>query len=419
MNLSKQTCIDKTLRTNIMSYKTYWLAAILAPMLVPAQAVESKMAQSSTHTVFIDNESVFAMGQNNYLQTDPNLASRTVTVPKFTGISKIKSVAASRNRSAALTTNGSLIMWGLGAAKQITLSVNATDMALTASDIYYIVNGEVFRWNYVPTSAPVKLTLAANGKIKSISAGDTHVLALYEDGSVGSIGLNLNGQLGDGTKNPLIAFTKITKGAKALEILAVSNSSYIRTSAATYAFGKNSSGQLGLNDLIDRTTPTAIPITGTIKKMTGNFASAVFLMGDGSVKATGFHNYVGGAAYLSSKGFIPLEGMSGILDVFAGGQQVFISYGATGVIRGWGGNGYNQLGDNTMTERHNPTYAYFTPVTPVAPPTQTMMATASAAPATKTVTYTSMNDCIKALGVAAGGQICKTLIVNPHNRGNG
>jgi alpha-tubulin suppressor-like RCC1 family protein len=443
-----------------MSYKTYWLSGILAAMTLfgSAQASNEKVAASRQHTVFIDNGAVFAMGQNNYRQVDfsipatsstPALATNEkILNPKYLGIQNAKSAAASNNRSAVLKNDGSILMWGQMTSTTYTAPYNvlpsgviATDLAMTNTDLFYVANGDVFKWNYI--SSPVRINNPLDGKVTTISAGEKHLIALYANGSVATFGLNAFGQLGNGTTTANTALT-ILPGIQAVEVLAAGESSYIRTNAAIMAFGKNTSYQLGFADGIHRYVPTVIPSFFGVKKMTGTFNAALMLMNDNSVAAAGFHNYIGGTNYNLSKVFTLLDGLTGIAQVHSGGQQIFVSKGEVGVLRGWGGNSAGQLGDSTMVERHNPSYAYFTPVaapvmaqavvaapvaTPavVAEPTQTgsvftnpfaPVAPVPVAPIA-VVQYTSMNACLAALGPVKGGLECKNLIVDPAQRGNG
>ena len=113
-----------------------------------------------------------------------------------------------------------------------------------------------------------------------------------------------------------------------------------------------------------------------------------------------------------------MSGLNGVKDVNSSGQQIFVSSDTQGVVRGWGGNSHGQLGDNTIIERHAPSYAYFTPV--AAPVVKAPDTTSAGSVYTNPYgTYESMNDCLKALGPVAGGQICKNIIVDPKQRGNG
>ena len=68
------TLCTNALWRNFMIYKTNWLAALLAPMLLAsmsAHGIQAEMASSGDHSIFLDKGAVFVMGSNGYGQLIP------------------------------------------------------------------------------------------------------------------------------------------------------------------------------------------------------------------------------------------------------------------------------------------------------------------------------------------------------------
>jgi hypothetical protein len=374
-----------------VKYKTNWLSGLLCPMLVAfnAHAVQTNMAQSQFGTVFIDNGSVFAMGSNNYGEILPG-SNGQYTTPLFTGVQTAKTVAASVWRLAYLKEDGTARLNGLsyttfGAVSNPFPDTGITDIALSQQTVFYIKAGQVYSWTGDSTATPVPLDGGAGAT--SIAAGDTHVVVLFTDGTVGTYGTNAYGQLGNGTTTPNTAIAKITLAAPAVEVAAGSFTTFVRLNDGTvFATGRNNQYQLGLSDNTDRTSLTVIPGLGNVTKMVPASNHTSMLMGDGSVATAGWHDYIGGSFYNTSVGFWRMP--YGIVDDIASGtgdQTVVRALALPNQISGLGGNTFGKLGDGTQTERHTLSAAFFTPVaapTPPAPPVVVAaVAPAASAPA--------------------------------------
>lgn len=102
------------------------------------------------------------------------------------------------------------------------------------------------------------------GNVAKVYAGYRDTFFLMEDGDVYACGVNTGGQLGQGDITARDLPTKIS-GLSNVVKLVVSQSSEnpttcfaITSSDALYGWGYNTQGQLGLGDLIDKTTPQLI-----------------------------------------------------------------------------------------------------------------------------------------------------------------
>jgi YVTN family beta-propeller protein len=97
--------------------------------------------------------------------------------------------------------------------------------------------------------------------IRDVAIGNNHSLFLMNNGHVYACGSNTYGQLGIGSTSsrniPVLAFSGQT--STCVSIAAGIFSSYaITADGKLYGWGANSAGQLGLGDVVDRTSPTRI-----------------------------------------------------------------------------------------------------------------------------------------------------------------
>ena len=369
-----------------MAYKTNWLGGILAPMLLMApvaHAIQTNMTGSGAHSVFIDNGSVFAMGSNQYGEIMPGSMGEYRT-PLFMGIQEVKTVAASQLRMAVLKNDGTAVVNGISFTTWANMSnpfpmTGLSDIALTLQEVYFVKNGELFQWTGDATSAPVSL---ATG-VKSVAAGNYHVVILFNDGTVGTFGKNANGQLGTGNMTDVTTVTKLDLvGVE--EIAASANNSFAKLNgrSVVYGWGSNSGYQLASADSTNRLLPTQLDVPANVYKIVAGQSYMAVMTGDGSVYASGWHDWIGGALYNVNTSFVKLP-MPQVDDIGGGNDQVIVKLaGETGKVYGWGGNVFGKLGDGTNTERHNLTIAYFTQV---APPTPPVVATPPTPPASEPV----------------------------------
>lgn len=203
--------------------------------------------------------------------------------------------------------------------------------------------------------------------VLQISAGDNHLIAVLTDKTLAVMGTNTSGQLGTGAiGTTLTSLTRVGVSDVAQIATGVSTSIVLHSDGTVTVFGLNSRGELGLGNKVNQLTPVKVPNLVNVSKVTANIMTTFVLLKDGTVKASGWHNFIGGSAYNSSTSFISLYGMSGILDIFAGGQSQFVKMigQSAGLFLGWGGNNNGMLGDATFTERHTLTYSHFTQYPP-------------------------------------------------------
>jgi len=199
----------------------------------------------SDHTLALSSTGqVFAWGHNGYGQLGDNTETTrsTPAAVATNGTLEGKSVvaiAAGRNSSVALTTDGKLHAWG------------------------YNYNGELGNGTYVSrTSTPLEVNTsgALFGKtVTTIAAGAYHTLALTSDGRVYSWGYNSSGQLGNNSTTPSnvpLAISGTLAGKTVVAIAAGERHSMALTSdGLVFTWGGNNYGEIGDKSTIPRPAP--------------------------------------------------------------------------------------------------------------------------------------------------------------------
>jgi alpha-tubulin suppressor-like RCC1 family protein len=234
-------------------------------------------------------------------------------------------VAAGNGFSVALKTNGSVFAWGDQQVGQL------------GNDI---ISGSSQR-------TPQQALGLANAR--QVVAGEFHALALRGDGAVFAWGSNADGKLGLGTVGGLFprpqqigSLANITAIATGLE-----HSLALRSDGVVLAWGRNTAGQLGVGDLVDRASPVAIGgLTGVTAIAAGGFHSFA-IRNDGTVWAWGFNGNgelgLSNSTNRSTPTQVTTLNGRGITQIAAGGAHT-LARAADGSVWSWGFSGQGQTG---------------------------------------------------------------------------
>jgi alpha-tubulin suppressor-like RCC1 family protein len=285
--------------------------------------------------------------------------------------------------SAAITSNGKAVMWGLNTNGQ--LGNGGTDNAIAPADVYsygalsgksitkisagnnhtlaLTSEGTVYAWgnnglgqaglpDYIDHPLPAAVTLP--GKAKAISAGYYHSLALMEDGTVYAWGNNSFGQCANGTISTLNTPAPIPALSNIVAISTGSNHSLaLGSDGSVYAWGSNISGEtLNGTPGIDNLTPRKMNVTGAIGL--GCTANSSFaLLADGSITGWG-SNMKGELGTAPGATFVTnIGGLAGIKQI-SGGYNHVLALQANGTVIGWGANEVGQIGLGTLSVTEAP-----------------------------------------------------------------
>ncbi len=207
-------------------------------------------------------------------------------------------------------------------------------------------------------STPVT-TLLGGTNWKSIAGGDDHTIALKTDGTLWSWGRNSYGQLGvNNTTDRSTPVTTLLGGTNWKSIAGGNNYTIaLKTDGTLWTWGDNSSGQLGVNDTTSRSTPVTTLLGGTNwKSIAGGNTHTIAIKTDGSLWTWG-SNYAGqlgvNNTVTRSTPVTTLLGGNNWKSI-AGGSGHTVALKTDGTLWTWGDNSSGQLGVNNTTTRSTP-----------------------------------------------------------------
>ncbi|GIG59824.1 hypothetical protein Lfu02_41960 [Longispora fulva] len=222
--------------------------------------------------------------------------------------------------------------------------------------------------------------------VTAVEAGHTHTLALLDDGTVLAWGDNGGGRLGDGTATDrphptrvcaVSATTPCTTALARVRAISAggSHSLAVLADGTVAAWGDNTYGQLGDGTTTSRNTPVrvcAVVTSGPCATFLSGVAAvaasdthSLALLTDGTVVSWGDNTYgrLGDGTDTIRTTPVPVCALStgtpcaayltGVTRVDSDGNDS-LALLADGTIAAWGDNFQGQLGDGTVTERRTP-----------------------------------------------------------------
>lgn len=194
----------------------------------------------------------------------------------------------------------------------------------------------------------------------AVAGGETHTLALRNDGTVWAWGQNLEGQIGDGSTTarllPVQVMSSTGPVGGVVAIAAHGRSSIaLRDDGTVVAWGSNSYGQLGDGTRVTRLLPTPVPALDAVTAISIGARTALVVRADRTVWGWGARYYLNGDT-TSPYALTPvrIEGLANIRSVVTTGTTS-LALAGDGALWSWGANQYGQLGDGTTTFRLTPT----------------------------------------------------------------
>jgi alpha-tubulin suppressor-like RCC1 family protein len=271
---------------------------------------------------------------NGQLGNGTTTASRVPVAVTTTGVlagKTITAIAAGNSHSFALCADGTLAAWGYNPFRQLGNGLNAnalSPVAITNSGVLagkrvtaiaagfnfslaLCADGTLVSWgdNFfsqlgnggvagtLPGAIQMKGVLAGK-TVTAIAAGGDFALALCADGTLAAWGSNTNGQHGNGTtvasNIPVAVTTTGALAGKTITAIAagVAHCLALGADGSVFAWGYNSSGQVGDGSTTDVMTPVEITTAGvlagrTVTAVMAGFSHSLALGADGRLAAWG------------------------------------------------------------------------------------------------------------------------------------
>ena len=214
------------------------------------------------------------------------------------------------------------------------------------------------------TSRSIPSTTFAGGtNWKQVSTGYDHTVAIKNDGSLWAWGRNTAGQLGiNNLTNKSTPVTTFAGGNNWKQVSLTRGGTYaIKTDGSLWTWGGNGAGQLGINnnnDGDDRKTPVTTFVGGTTWKsiaVCGN-GTITAIKTDGSLWTWGYNAYGQLGINNTANRSVPTTTFAGGNDwkIVGGGYRHTTAIKNDGSLWVWGRNAQGQLGTNDLTQRNTP-----------------------------------------------------------------
>ena len=237
------------------------------------------------HSAAIKNDGtlwIWGVGGSGRLGTN-NTASRSSPVQTISGGNDWKSVNLGVAHSAAIKTDGTLWIWGLGTSGQLgddtTISKSSPVQTISGGNDWKSVNlgsahsaaiktdGTLWLWGnngsgrlgdntITARSSPVQ-TVSGGTNWRSVSLGDQHSAAIKTDGTLWLWGSGTSGRLGGNTITARSSPIQTVSGGTNWRSVSLGNahSAAIKTDGTLWLWGLGTSGRLGTNNTTARSSP--------------------------------------------------------------------------------------------------------------------------------------------------------------------
>jgi alpha-tubulin suppressor-like RCC1 family protein len=209
-------------------------------------------------------------------------------------------------------------------------------------------------WNWGATagggSSFVPVQVSGLADVAAVAVGLNHALALKRDGTVWAWGNNLTGQLGDNTTTnhtvpaPVLGLSGVT-GIAAGDGFSLAVQGDGGSGGLVWAWGKNTTGQLGDGSLLNRLVPVRTIGLDAVAQVAAGSSFGVARLADGTVRAWGADDGLQLGDLVAATSPVPVEipVLSRIVSIAAGNKHA-IAIDDEGRAWGWGSNANAQLG---------------------------------------------------------------------------
>lgn len=189
-------------------------------------------------------------------------------------------------------------------------------------------------------------------RMPMVAAGNTSSYVLTEAGVLWAWGDNSSGQLGDGTSSQRPQPVLVMNGVAALAV-GGQHVLALKTDGTIWAWGNSSSGQVG-NGSTGGSVLQPIQVLSGVSKVAAGTSHSMAVKTDGTLWAWG-ENSLGqlGDGTTTNRTQPTQINLSAVASIGAGGDHSFAIL-SDRTLWGWGNNGSGELGDGTTTNRSQP-----------------------------------------------------------------
>lgn len=204
--------------------------------------------------------------------------------------------------------------------------------------------------------------------IKAVAAGDDFCIALTAGGNLYAWGRNSSGQLGTGSTTDKLTPTELGRwqykggllyflpygGYKAIAAGGL-HAMALDYAGEVYTWGDNTYGELGTGDTTNQTTPYYVSILSGVKEIAAGTLFSMALKDNGTLATWGYNGY-GSLGNGGTGGISTLPVYPSLVNVtaIAAGDNHALALDYQGNVWAWGANNRGQLGDGSTTDRHVP-----------------------------------------------------------------
>lgn len=290
-----------------------------APVQVTGLTNVIHIAAGSEHTFAVKSDgTVWAWGGNTFGQFGDGTHSENSRTPmpvQVPGLSDVVSVATYSSRVVVLKSDGTVWAWGFGPVGDGTTANSYTPVqvmglthvtAIAAGHFSFAAlkeDGTLWTWGgnssgqigdgtTVTRATPIQVPGLSG--VKAIAAGYCHIVALKVDGTVWAWGANYSGQIGDGTSDIYTCRPSPIQVSGLSQVVAVgagqSHSVAVKSDGTVWAWGANSSNELGDGTTTQRTRPVQVQGLTGVASVAAGWDHTLAIRSDGTACGWGRNN---------------------------------------------------------------------------------------------------------------------------------
>jgi hypothetical protein len=269
----------------------------------------------------------------------------------------------------AISGDGKLWSWGYNNSGQLgdgTIVDKSTPIQIGADDDWVSVgagyyhsfgiksNGTLWAWGYNyygqlgrglngnGTNLLVPTQIGTDTNWLSVVSGEYFTLAVKTNGTLWATGKNTNGQLGINNLVDQNIFQQVGTDTDWNKIACGrSHSLALKTNGVLYLWGANGSGQLGFTHTVDRRVPTVYGSFVTFTEIAGGVGSSIAIKSDGKMFRAGYGCPIPGSTYTMAEFVVsPADWVSVKI-----GSNFVVATKSDGSLWVLGNNDYGQFGN--------------------------------------------------------------------------